>query len=105
MVTGGNRWVLLLAEQLGGAVRPAEQQQQQRLQPAASSPALFGEVGPLLDDWEKYLTGLAEDLVEDHTDLRSAVTPSASLTQENSLFVQVGGEHRSQVLKQLSAIR
>ena len=100
MVTGGNRWVLFLAEQLGGAVRPAEQQQQQqqRLQPAASSPALFGEVGPLLDDWEKYLTGLAEDPVEDHTDPRSAVTPSASLTQENSLFVQVGGEHESEVL-------
>ncbi|CAL8345446.1 unnamed protein product [Merluccius merluccius] len=71
--------------QLGGAVRPAEQQS---LQPPASSPALFGEVGPLLDDWEKYLTGLAEDLAEKHTDHPSAVFPSASLTQENSLFVQ-----------------
>ena len=75
--------MLFLAEQLGGAVRPAERQ---RLQP----PALFGEVGPLLDDWEKYLTGLAEDPVEDRTDPQSAVIPSASLTQENSLFVQVG---------------
>ena len=79
MVTGG----LFLAGQLGGAVRPAEQQ---RLRPAPASPALFGEVGPLLDDWEKYLTALAEE----HTDQTSADIPSASLAQENSLFVQVG---------------
>ncbi|CAL8312552.1 unnamed protein product [Gadus morhua 'NCC'] len=78
----GRRLSLLqTAGQLGGAVRPAEQQ---RLRPAAASPALFGEVGPLLDDWEKYLTALAEE----HTDQTSADIPSASLAQENSLFVQ-----------------
>ncbi|KAJ3595085.1 hypothetical protein NHX12_004390 [Muraenolepis orangiensis] len=60
----------------------------QRLNLLQTATALFGEVGPLLDDWEKYLTGLAEDLAEKHTDRQSAVIPSASLTQENNLFVQ-----------------
>ncbi|KAG7273511.1 hypothetical protein CRUP_015887 [Coryphaenoides rupestris] len=84
----GQRLGLLpTAEQLGGAVRPAEQRRSPR-PPGSSQALLFGEVGPLLEDWEKYLTGLAEDLAEKPTDRQSEVTPSALLTQENSLFVQ-----------------
>ena len=77
VVTG----VLLLAEQLGGAVVPTEQG------PSPAPPALFGEVGPSVDDWEKYLRNVAEDL-----DKRSGTSTEASsipTRQEDKLFLQV----------------
>lgn len=65
----------LLAEQLGGAVVPEEQS------PSPLVPALFKEVGPLVDDWEKYLRNMAEDLDQQHTDVSSR--------QEHNIFLQV----------------
>ncbi|KAF4117692.1 hypothetical protein G5714_002245 [Onychostoma macrolepis] len=44
-------------------------------------PALFQKVGPLLDDWESYLTGIAEDL-DQHIESRN----SQELSQEQQLF-------------------
>lgn len=71
VVTG----VLLLAEQLGGAVVPTEQG------PSPAPPALFREVGPSVDDWEKYLRNVAEDLEKQNTDTQRG--------QEENLFSQV----------------
>lgn len=50
--------------------------------PSADPPALFREVGPLVDDWEKYLRDLAEDLDE----WDNSSTPPR---QEDKLFLQV----------------
>lgn len=74
--------VLLLAEQLGGAVAPEEQDA------IAAAPALFKEVGPLVDDWEKYLRNLAEDLDKQHTDTSTDIS-STHKTQEDDIFLQV----------------
>lgn len=71
--------VLLLAEQLGGAVVPEEQG------PSPVPPAVFREVGPLVDDWEKYLRSIAEDM-----DKRTSTDISSTSTrQEENLFMQV----------------
>ena len=74
--------VLLLAEQLGGAVAPEEQG------PSPVPPALFREVGPLVDDWEKYLRGIAEDMDKQHIDSSTDVS-SMSTQQEENIFMQV----------------
>ncbi|KAM6919979.1 serine protease 56 [Lycodopsis pacificus] len=70
-----------IKEQLGGAVVPTEQG------PSPVPPALFREVGPSVDDWEKYLRGMAEDLDKQHTDT-STDTSTTPTTQENKLFLQ-----------------
>ncbi|KAK7163579.1 hypothetical protein R3I93_007587 [Phoxinus phoxinus] len=44
-------------------------------------PALFQQVGPLVDDWESYLRGIAEDL-DQHKELKN----SNNLSQEQQLF-------------------
>lgn len=74
--------LLLLAEQLGETVAPEE--------PDASltPPALFKKVGPLVEDWEKYLRNLAEDMDKHHTD-SSTATSSTQRTQEDDIFLQV----------------
>ena len=74
--------VLLPAEQLGGAVVPEEEG------PSPVPPALFREVGPLVDDWEKYLRSIAEDMDKQHTDT-SADISSTSTRQEENIFMQV----------------
>ncbi|XP_037644331.1 uncharacterized protein prss56 [Sebastes umbrosus] len=68
-------------EQLGGAVVPTEQ----ALSPVAR--ALFREVGPSVDDWEKYLRNMAEDLNRRHTDTSPDVS-STPTRQEDKLFTQ-----------------
>jgi len=73
---------VLFAEQLGGAVRPTEQG------PSPVPPALFREVGPSVEDWEKYLRDMAEDLEQQHTD-RSTDISTTPTTQEDKLFLQV----------------
>lgn len=73
---------LLLAEQLGGAVAPEAQGA------FPSSPALFKEVGPLVDDWERYLRSLAEDMDKQYTDTSTDVSPTQR-TQEDDIFLQV----------------
>lgn len=78
IVTG----VVWLAEQLGGAVVPTEEG------PSPARPALFREVGPSVDDWEKYLRNMAEDLDKQHTDTSLDIS-SAPTRQENHLFLQV----------------
>ncbi|KAM7379250.1 hypothetical protein PAMP_004815 [Pampus punctatissimus] len=88
-----------IKEQLGGAVVPEEQG------PSPVPPALFREVGPLVDDWEKYLRSIAEDMDKQHTDT-STVNSSTSTQQEENLFMQAGdsvvgqleGEYRSVIL-------
>ena len=74
--------VLFPAEQPGGAAGSEERR------PTPALPALFKEVGPLVEDWEKYLKGLADNL-----DQRPAHSnpPSTPLRPEESLFLQVGG--------------
>ncbi|XP_035025707.1 serine protease 56 isoform X1 [Hippoglossus stenolepis] len=70
-----------IEEQLGGAVVPEEQG------PSPLPPALFKEVGPLVDDWENYLRTMAEDLDKQHTDTSTDIS-SAPASQELNLFSQ-----------------
>lgn len=51
-------------------------------------PALFQQVGPLVDDWESYLRGIAEDL-DQHKELKN----SKNLSQEQQLFTPVSFSH------------
>lgn len=74
--------VLLLAEQLGGAVVPTEQG------PSPVPPVLFREVGPSVDDWEKYLKDMAEDPDQQHTDTSTDIS-STTTRHEDNLFLQV----------------
>lgn len=73
VVTG----VLLLAEQLGGAVEPFKPG------PAPVPPAAFNNVGSSVEEWEKYLRKISDDL----DDQRSST--GITRTQENKLFSQV----------------
>lgn len=73
VVTG----VLLLAEQLGGAVEPFKPG------PAPVPPALFNNVGPSVEEWEKYLREISDSLDEQRSS--TAITR----TQEDKLFSQV----------------
>lgn len=68
----------LLAEQLDGAVTPAEQGLPQ---------ALFRDVGPSVDDWEEYLRDTADDMEKHH----KVSTDISSKTKQNedNLFLQV----------------
>ncbi|XP_035861515.1 serine protease 56 isoform X2 [Sander lucioperca] len=70
-----------IKEQLGGAVVPTEQG------PSPVPPALFREVGPSVDDWEKYLRNMAEDLDKQHTDTSTDIS-STPTRQEDNLFLQ-----------------
>lgn len=58
--------------------------QQIILKEQVGQPALFQQVGPLVDDWESYLTGIAEDL-DQHKELKN----SQELSQEQQLFTPV----------------
>ncbi|KAK5859896.1 hypothetical protein PBY51_021415 [Eleginops maclovinus] len=69
-----------IKEQLGGAVVPM----QQGLSPVP--PSLFREVGPSVDDWEKYLRNIAEDLDKQQNDKTTDI--STPKRQENNLFLQ-----------------
>ncbi|XP_029929901.1 serine protease 56 [Myripristis murdjan] len=69
------------AELFGGAVLQEEQG------PPPVPPALFRGVGPLVDDWEKYLRSLGEDLDKQHTDTPADIS-STSLRQEENFFLQ-----------------
>lgn len=71
--------ILLLAEQLGGAVVSEEQG------PSPDPPAVFRGVGPLVDDWEKYLKSIAEDM-DKHISMN---IPSTATRQVENLFMQV----------------
>ncbi|XP_051256762.1 serine protease 56 isoform X2 [Dicentrarchus labrax] len=76
---GLSHGLIQIEEQLGGAVVPTEQG------PSPVPPALFREVGPSVDDWEKYLRNMAEDLDKQHTDTSTDSTPAR---QEDNLFLQ-----------------
>ncbi|KAI3374996.1 hypothetical protein L3Q82_021526 [Scortum barcoo] len=78
---GLNHGLTQIEEQLGGAVVPTEQG------PSPAPPALFEEVGPSVDDWEKYLRNLAEDLDKHHTDTSTDIS-STPTRQEDNLFLQ-----------------
>ncbi|XP_067461782.1 uncharacterized protein prss56 [Thunnus thynnus] len=96
---GLSRGLTQIEEQLGGAVAPEEQG------PSPVPPALFREVGPLVDDWEKYLRGIAEDMDKQHIDSSTDVS-STSTQQEENIFMQAGesslhqleGEYKSAIL-------
>lgn len=75
--------VLLHAEQLDGAVGPEEQG------PSTVPLGLFQEVGPLVDDWEKYLKDLAESLDKQNTDTSVDIS-STHRRKEDDIFLQVG---------------
>ncbi|XP_038575306.1 serine protease 56 [Micropterus salmoides] len=88
-----------IEEQLGGAVVPIEQG------PSPVPPALFREVGPSVDDWEKYLRNTAEDLDKQHSDTSTDIssTPTRQednlfLQTEDSLVHQLEGEFRSVIV-------
>lgn len=72
--------VLLLAEQLDGAVASAEPG------PSLVPPDIFREVGPSVDDWEKYLTTMSDDLDKQHS---STDISLKLMRQEEKLFLQV----------------
>lgn len=67
--------VLLLTEQLGGAVEPTKPG------PSPVPPAIFSNVGPSVEEWEKYLRKISDDLDEQRT--------SEPIRQEDTLFSQV----------------
>lgn len=67
----------MLAEQLGGAVEPFKPG------PAPVPPAVFNNVGSSVEEWEKYLRKISDDL-----DDQSSST-GTTRTQENKLFSQV----------------
>ncbi|XP_037314704.2 uncharacterized protein prss56 [Pungitius pungitius] len=70
-----------IKEQLGGAVVPTEQG------PSPVAPALFREVGPSVDDWEKYLSSMAEDQDQELTDTSTDISTTPTV-QEDKLFLQ-----------------
>lgn len=69
--------VLLLAEQLGGAVEPFKPG------PAPVPPAVFNHVGPSVEEWEKYLRKISDDLDEQRS------STGITRMQEDKLFSQV----------------
>lgn len=69
--------VILLAEQLGGAVEPFKPG------PAPVPPAVFNNVRPSVEEWEKYLREISDDLDEQHS------STGITRTQEDKLFSQV----------------
>lgn len=71
-------WVLLLAEQLDGAVMPTEQ---------GLPPALFRDVGPSVADWEDYLKDMADDMDQQHK--AGSTDISKTKRNEDNLFLQV----------------
>ncbi|XP_024863009.2 serine protease 56 isoform X2 [Kryptolebias marmoratus] len=88
-----NKGVSLLAEQLDGAVTPAEQ---------GLPPALFREVGPSVDDWEEHLRHLADEMDKQHkagfTDISSKTKrneDSLFLQTQDSLVQQLAGQYQS----------
>ncbi|KAL6104473.1 prss56 [Pungitius sinensis] len=70
-----------IKEQLGGAVVPTEQG------PSPVAPALFREVGPTVDDWEKYLSSMVEDQDQELTDTSTDISTTPTV-QEDKLFLQ-----------------
>ncbi|KAM4550899.1 uncharacterized protein prss56 isoform 2-T2 [Odontesthes bonariensis] len=86
-----NHGLTQIKEQLGGAVRPAEQS------PSHPPPALFRDVGPSVEDWEKYLRNMADDMDKQHTDAVTNVSASTK-RHEDSLFSQP----RDSVVQQLA---
>ncbi|XP_030016002.1 serine protease 56 [Sphaeramia orbicularis] len=70
-----------ITEQLGGAVEPDDQD------PTPARPSFFREVGPSVEDWEKYLRSMAEDVDEQHSE--TPTHTSATLQREKALFLQV----------------
>ncbi|XP_041658512.1 uncharacterized protein prss56 [Cheilinus undulatus] len=76
-----NHGLTQIKEQLGGAVVPTEQG------PSLTLPSLFREVGPSVDDWEKYLRNMAEELDKQHSDASTDIS-SKPTRQENRLFLQ-----------------
>lgn len=71
----------LFAEQLGGAVTPATQE------PPHSPPALFGYVGPSVDEWEEHLRSIADELDKHQDGITD--TSSAVKSNEEKIFLQV----------------
>ncbi|CAG5896776.1 unnamed protein product [Menidia menidia] len=80
-----------IKEQLGGAVRPAE------LGASRGQPDLFRDIGPLLDDWEKYLRNMADEMDNQPSDATANVT-SSTKRHEDNLFSQT----RDSLVQQLA---
>lgn len=81
--------LLLLAEQLDGAVVPAEAGSSLQL------PAMFREVGPSVDEWVEYLR-----TVSDHLGQQNASTDIWNpARQEEKLFLQVGSRRNFQTVR------
>lgn len=70
--------VLFIKEQVWGAVRSGSEE---------TGPGLFQKVGPLVADWENYLRDIAVEL---DTQTHGQTDGSKPLSQEESLFLQVG---------------
>ncbi|XP_015242181.1 PREDICTED: serine protease 56 isoform X2 [Cyprinodon variegatus] len=73
----GLTWI---KEQLGGAVTPATQE------PPHSPPALFGYVGPSVDEWEEHLKSIADELDKHQDGITD--TSSAVKSNEEKIFLQ-----------------
>nr|XP_057922807.1 serine protease 56 isoform X2 [Doryrhamphus excisus] len=89
--------LMQIKEQLGGAVTPEEHG------PPPLPPALFRELGPLVEDWENYLVNMAEDMENQLNDT------DTSPKQEEKLFSQAGDNSVFQLEKEyqdiISALR
>lgn len=72
--------VLLLAEQLDGAVVQAD------AGATLHPPPMFGEVGPSVNEWAEYLRTISDDLDRQNT----STAPWNPARQEEKLFLQVG---------------
>ncbi|XP_034558805.1 uncharacterized protein prss56 [Notolabrus celidotus] len=86
-----------IKEQLGGTVGPTGQG------PSPTLPALFRDVGPSVDDWEKYLRGMAEDLDHQQSDTFPD-TSSTTTRQENVLFLQTEDSSLHQLEGELRSV-
>ncbi|XP_030607411.1 uncharacterized protein prss56 [Archocentrus centrarchus] len=70
-----------IGEKLGGAAVPAEQC------PPPVPPVLFRDVGASVDDWEKYLRNMADDMDKQNPDTFTDIS-SKPKRQEDKLFLQ-----------------
>ncbi|KAM6918192.1 uncharacterized protein prss56 [Xenentodon cancila] len=85
-----------IKEHLGGAVMSPEQA------PSTTPPALFRDVGPSLDEWEKYLRSMADNMDEERTDGLADLSTTRRL--EENLFLQTQDSSVQQLAEQYQTV-
>ncbi|XP_061878752.1 serine protease 56 [Entelurus aequoreus] len=82
-----------ITEQLGGTVTPEEDGS------PPLPPPLFRDLGPLVEDWEKYLVNISEDMEKEANNTLTD-TSSTSPREEENLFLQAGDNSVLQLEKE-----